>query len=118
LNKNNESSKGKWKTFLSDGMVTERDFLLLISAGVFFLFVTVGLIMVLFQQEIPIMYLSLLDMVSPVIMVICGGLFGVNIAETVANRPKRENNPNVINVENAENVYETPIENVREDDII
>jgi hypothetical protein len=108
-------TKQKIKTFLSDGL-SERDFLLIISAGVFFLFVTVGLIMVLFNQQIDPLYLSLLDMVSPVIMVIVGGLFGVNIAETFANRPIRNNRQTEINIDATVVPVENTIEN--EDDII
>lgn len=88
-------------SFLTDGYFSEKDFLLAISAGVFFLFVTVGLIMALFQQEISLMYLSLLDMVSPVVMTIVGGVFGINIAETVVNRPSHRSH------ENVENRYES-----------
>lgn len=82
--------KSKSKSFLTDGFVSERDFLIVVSVGVFFLFVSVALIMILFQREIAPMYLDLLDMVSPVVMVVVGSLFSVNVAEIVANRPKRE----------------------------
>lgn len=82
--------KSKHKSFITDGFVSERDFLIVISIGTFFLFVAVALIMILFQREINPMYLELLDMVSPVVMVVVGSLFSVNFAEIVANRPKRE----------------------------
>lgn len=82
--------KSKHKSFLTDGFVSERDFLIVISVGVFFLFVSVALVMILFQREIAPIYLELLDMVSPVVMTVVGSLFSVNVAEIIANRPKRE----------------------------
>lgn len=106
--------KSKFKTFLTDGNgVSERDFLIIISAGIFFLFVAIGLIMVLLDRHIDTMYLSLLDMVAPVVMTITGGLFGVSIAETIANRPNRQQD---INVDATIQPSENTIEN--EDDII
>jgi len=105
--------KKRFKTFLTDGNgVSERDFLIIISAGIFFLFVAIGLIMVLFNQQIDSMYLSLLDMVAPVVMTITGGLFGVSIAETIANRPNKQQDINV-------DATIVPSENtIEEDDII
>lgn len=82
--------KSKHSSFLTDGFVSERDFLIVVSVGVFFLFVSVALIMLLFQKEINPMYLELLDMVSPVVMTIVAAVFGTSVAEIVANRPKRE----------------------------
>ena len=82
--------KSKHKSFLTDGFVSERDFLIVVSVGVFFSFVSVALIMILFQKEINPMYLELLDMVAPLIMVIVGAIFSTDVAEIVANRPKRE----------------------------
>jgi hypothetical protein len=63
-----------------DGL-SSKDYLLLISSTVFFGFVFIGLVLVLLDKPIDNMYLQLLDMVSPVIMTICGGVFGVQAVE-------------------------------------
>jgi uncharacterized membrane protein YqjE len=70
------------KTFLndSDGL-NRRDFLLIVSSLVFFGFVLVGLILILLNHQIDDKYIELLDMVSPVVMTIVGGLFGVQAVQ-------------------------------------
>lgn len=72
--------KGFWNDI--DG-ISARDYLLLISTGVFFLFVAIGLIVVLFQIDLAKMYLSLLEMVSPVVMTIVAGVFSVQAVESI-----------------------------------
>lgn len=83
----------KFRTFLNDkDGLSAKDYLLLISTTIFFLFVSVGLIMILFNQEIDKMYLSLLDMVSPVVMMIVGSVFGINAVEAFTNRKSTQVN--------------------------
>jgi uncharacterized membrane protein YraQ (UPF0718 family) len=74
------------KTFLndSDGL-NRRDFLLIISSLVFFGFVLVGLILILLNHQIDDKYIDLLGMVSPVVMTIVGGLFGVQAVHEFRN---------------------------------
>lgn len=82
--------KGFWNDI--DG-ISARDYLLLISTGVFFLFVAIGLIVVLFQISLAKMYLSLLEMVSPVVMTIVAGVFSVQAVESFTkgkNKKKRK----------------------------
>lgn len=70
------------KTFLNDkDGVSEKDYLLVVSTTVFFLFVAIGLVLVLIGRPIDAMYLSLLEMVAPVLMTITGGVFGVRAVQ-------------------------------------
>ncbi|WNF07494.1 hypothetical protein [Brevibacillus borstelensis] len=70
------------KTFLNDrDGVSERDYLLLAATTVFFVFVVIGLILVLLGRPIDAMYIALLDMVAPVLMTITGGVFGVRAVQ-------------------------------------
>lgn len=76
------------KTFLNDkDGVSERDYLLLASTTVFFLFVAVGLVLVLMGRTLDAMYVTLLDMVAPVLMTITGGVFGVRAVQEYRKRP-------------------------------
>lgn len=79
--------KGFWNDI--DG-ISARDYLLIISTGVFFLFVAIGLVVVLFHQNLGKMYLSLLEMVSPVVMTIVGGVFGVQAVESYTNSIRKK----------------------------
>lgn len=80
----------------SDGL-SQRDFLLLISAFMFFTFVFIGLVMELFRtlglvnESITSVYLQLLDMVSPVVMTIVGGVFGVTAVEKFTDKKNDKN---------------------------
>lgn len=79
----------KLKTFLTDADgISMKDWLMLLSSTVFFLFITIGLIMSLFGNSIDPVYLDLLDTVSPVIITITSGVFGVNAVETFVNRKR------------------------------
>ncbi|QHZ58582.1 hypothetical protein M655_024735 [Brevibacillus sp. NSP2.1] len=70
------------KTFLNDkDGVSEKDYLLLVSTTVFFLFVAIGLVLVLMGRPVDGMYVTLLDMVAPVLMTITGGVFGVRAVQ-------------------------------------
>lgn len=79
------------KTFLtdSDGL-SSRDYLLLVSTSLFFIFIIVGLVLVLFNHRIDDMYLKLLDMVSPVVMTIVGSIAGIDITQKIVDRNKDE----------------------------
>lgn len=80
------------KTFLNDrDGVSERDYLLLAATTVFFLFVVIGLILVLIGRPPGEMYIALLDMVAPVLMTITGGVFGVRAVKEF--RKPREQSP-------------------------
>ncbi|NOU54906.1 hypothetical protein HN020_09110 [Brevibacillus borstelensis] len=80
--------KGFWND--RDG-VSERDYLLLAATTVFFLFVVIGLVLVLLGKPIDTTYISLLDMVAPVLMTITGGVFGVRAVQEFRKQP--EDNP-------------------------
>ena len=81
----------RFKHFLNDkDGLSMKDYLMLISSIVFFLFITVGLILVLVEHEVDPMYIDLLDTLSPVIMTITGGVFGVTAVETFKRREKPE----------------------------
>lgn len=85
----------KYKTFLTDkDGLSAKDYLLLISTTIFFLFVSIGLILILLQQEVGAMYLDLLDMVSPVVMTVVGGVMGVQAVETFTNS-RRQNRASI-----------------------
>lgn len=70
-----------------DGL-SAKDYLLIISTFVFFLFITIGLVLVLFDKKIDEMYLSLLELVVPVVMTVVGGTMGVQAVESFVNRNK------------------------------
>jgi positive regulator of sigma E activity len=89
------------KTFLNDkDGVSEKDYLLLVSTTVFFLFVAVGLVLVLMGRTLDAMYVTLLDMVAPVLMTITGGVFGVRAVQEYrrhtpsSDEPRREEEDN------------------------
>lgn len=105
----------RYKTFLNDkdGM-SARDYLLLLSTSIFFLFVAVGLVIILFQQKVDKMYLSLLDMVSPVVMMIVGSVFGIQAVEVVSNKVKFNKQGRPIKQNESE---ELPNENIDEETI-
>lgn len=77
----------KYKTFLNDkDGLSSRDYLLLLSTSVFFIFIAIGLVLVLMDTQIDAMYLSLLDMVSPVVMTIVGSVAGIDITDKITKR--------------------------------
>lgn len=78
------------KSFLTDkDGVSERDYLLLASTTVFFLFVAVGLVLVLMGRTLDAMYVTLLEMVAPVLMTITGGVFGVRAVQEYRKSPQK-----------------------------
>lgn len=101
LKKTTKKKKKKlFNTFLSDGNFSERDYLLVISTGLFFLFVAIGLTMILFGIPVDPMYISLLDMVSPVIMVVVGSIFANSAVETfVKNKRDKITNETTVQIE-------------------
>jgi|GEM_PF-2457102 len=84
--------RGFWND--RDG-VSERDYLLLTATTVFFLFIVIGLVMVLLGEQIDQQYIALLGMVAPVLMTVAGGLFGVRIAREIR-RPRDDTDPPMI----------------------
>ena len=83
------------KTFLNDeDGLSAKDYLLIVSTSIFFLFVTIGLLLVLFGKQIDGMYLSLLDMIVPVLMTVVGGVMGVQAVESFSNRKSNTTNSN------------------------
>lgn len=80
--------KGFWND--RDG-VSEKDYLLIAATTVFFLFLAVGLVLVLLGHQIDDAYLSLLNMASPVLMTVAGGMYGVRAVQEFRKQP--ENNP-------------------------
>lgn len=113
MNKNNENKRSKYNTFLNDGF-SERDFLMVSSAGVFFLFVTIGLIMILLGKEIEPTYLTLLNIVSDVVMAIVISLFGVDGVTEITGYLKQKSN----NEAEQSDSIEVTVKNEEEDDII
>jgi hypothetical protein len=82
------------KTFLNDkDGVSEKDYLLLVSTTVFFLFVAVGLVLVLMGRTLDAMYVTLLDMVAPVLMTITGGVYGVRAVQEFRRQPQTDEEP-------------------------
>ncbi|MFS1518480.1 hypothetical protein V1503_18765 [Bacillus sp. SCS-151] len=96
--------KYRYRTFVSDkDGLSQKDFLLIISVGVFFLFVSVGLFMILVNKRLDEMYLELLDIVTPVVIGVTTGIFGVQITQEIR---KPRGDPTVSESEQAEEVYE------------
>ena len=84
----------RFKHFLNDkDGLSMKDYLMLVSSIVFFLFITIGLVLVLFEHTLDPVYLDLLDTVSPVIMTIVGGVFGVQAVETFRRKEEKEEPP-------------------------
>lgn len=80
----------KYITFLTDDDgLTGKDYLLVISTGIFFLFVAVGLIAVILGHTFDGMYLELLEMTVPVVMTVVGGVMGVQAVESFR-KPKND----------------------------
>lgn len=78
-------------TFLNDeDGLSSKDYLLILSTGVFFLFVSIGLIMLLFNRELSDMYLQLLDICTPAVITVVGGTMGVQAVESFNNRKKKD----------------------------
>jgi len=79
----------EYQTFLNDSDgITQRDYLLLISTSVFFLFIAVGLTILLIGRPLDEMYLRLVDIVTPVIMTIVASVFTIEGVEKVTNEMK------------------------------
>lgn len=83
--------KDGYVTFLNDeDGLSSKDYLLLLSTGVFFLFVSIGLIMVLFNQELSPMFLQLLEITTPTVITVVGGTMGVQAVESFNNRKNKQ----------------------------
>ena len=72
-----------------DGL-SSRDYLLIISTAVFFGFITIGLVMLLFNQRIDPMYIELLGMVDAPLMTIVAGIMSVNGIQIYTENKKEE----------------------------
>lgn len=71
------------KNFLNDGDgLSAKDYMMLISSIVFFLFVAIGLVVLLCGGQLDPTYIELLQSVSPVLMTITGGVMGVQAVES------------------------------------
>lgn len=95
MKKKAKIDKDGYVTFLNDeDGLSAKDYLLIVSTTIFFLFIGIGLVLVLIGKTIDAMYLSLLDMVVPVVMTVVGGVMGVQAVESFSNRNKNneENN--------------------------
>lgn len=119
--------KVRRKSFITDGEFSEKDYLLLASTSVFFLFITIGLIMILAGQHIDPTYLTLLETVSDVVMAIVISLFGVDgvgqVTSYLENKNVRENETERVQSEDDVTIYkktthEEETNYKREDDII
>ena len=78
-------------TFLNDADgLSAKDYLLIISTGVFFLALTVGFIFVLFGRTLGGEYFTLLDAAAPVVITVVGGVMGVQGVETFVNRKRND----------------------------
>lgn len=82
--------------------IDHRDFLLIISSTCFFLFITIGLVMLLIGIPIDPLYIDLLSMMSPILITITSGIFGVKAIQTFKGGNKEtssnhspSNNPSV-----------------------
>lgn len=76
-------SHRKRKTFLNDADgISAKDYLLLVSTVTFFTFLTLALILVLAGRKIDPIYLELLDMATPTLVTIVGGVMGVQAVES------------------------------------
>lgn len=80
----------RWTTFITDkdGM-TARDFLVFISIGVYFFFLSAGLTVYLFGRELDAMYLGILDSAMPVVITVVGGVMAVQGVESFK-RPAKQ----------------------------
>lgn len=102
--------KRRRKNFLNDyDGLSAKDYLLLISTGVFFTFIVIGLITLLFDRQIDEMYIELLEMITVPLSTIVVGVMGVNGVEIYTNK-RYEANLN----ENKSNVAET----TNEEDVV
>lgn len=101
----NRLFKGGW---------TDKRFIMTISVLVFFIFLSTGLVMLLFRSTLDPMYLSLLNMAKDPLMIIIGSVFALEGVEAVTNRKTKTEIDAIVerHVENAdvgrevsENVY-------------
>lgn len=62
--------------------IDHRDFLLLATSFSFFTFIVIGLVMLLMGMPIDPMYIELLSMMTPILITITSGIFGVSAIQT------------------------------------
>lgn len=78
------------RNFLNDeDGFSQKDYLLLLSTSIYFVFMTIGLILSLTERTVNETYIKLLDMVDTVVITIVTGVFGINaVQELRKERPK------------------------------
>lgn len=83
--------KDGYLTFLNDADgISAKDYLLIVSTGVFFVALTVGFIFVLMGRALGGEYFALLSAAAPVVITVVGGVMGVQGVEMFVNRDKGE----------------------------
>lgn len=81
-------------TFLNDADgLSAKDYLLLISTGVFFLALTVGFISVLIGRPLGEEYFSLLNAADAVVITVVGGVMSIQGVEVFVNRKQNNAEP-------------------------
>lgn len=68
--------------------IDHRDFLLLATSFSYFTFIVAGLIMLLLGFPIDGMYIELLSMMTPILITITSGIFGVSAIQTFKGEKK------------------------------
>lgn len=78
------------RNFLNDeDGFSQKDYLLLLSTSIYFVFMTIGMILSLTERTVNETYIKLLDMVDTVVITIVTGVFGINaVQELRKERPK------------------------------
>lgn len=102
MRKVNTSKKIKKENFFSRGW-TDKAFLMTLSALIFFLFLSTGLTMLLLQEELNPMYLTLLGMAKDPLMIIIGSVFALEATQVVVDRKTKQE---------IESIVETQVSNV------
>ena len=78
---------GKWVTFVNDADgLSAKDYLLIISTGVFFVALAVGFVMLAFGLELSSEWFGLLEAASPVVITVVAGVMGTQAVQTWADR--------------------------------
>lgn len=84
--------KDGYLTFLNDSDgISAKDYLLIVSTGVFFIALTVGFIFILTGRTLGDEYFALLAASAPVVITVVGGVMGVQGVELFVNRDKSDN---------------------------
>lgn len=84
MGKKKEKSNHFWRE------IDHRDFLLLASSFSYFTFIIAGLVMLLVGVPIDQMYIELLSMMTPILITITSGIFGVSAIQTFKGEKKED----------------------------